>query len=200
MKPLALIKVLIVVTAFFWILSLLSQHHYDIMCLFDSRTYTGEQIPNEENVLVNDTVYISGLGDFDESDLEIASKAINDVFGLICKKIPPTSASSNLYSENGKLDAKSCSMLLNTANKTVYVTNEYVVSNGKIVCGSSTFTGNFVIVSDNFNNHVRNTTLHEMAHTLGADHCDNQCIMGHIELGEPNGEFCYDCKRQLGLL
>ena len=178
---------------------ILSQHNYDITCLFDSRTYTGERLTLEENNILNDTVYISGLGDFDQSDLEIASKAISDVFGLKCKIIPSTRTTDKLYTSNGKLDSKNCSLLLNTTNKTVYVTNEYVVSDDKIVCGSSVSNGNFAIVSDNFNNHVRNTTLHEMAHTMGSDHCDNQCILGHIELGEPNGQFCEECKKYLGL-
>jgi len=144
-------------------------------------------------------VYISGLGDFDQSDLEVASKAITEMYGLECQIIEPTNTTDDLYTVDGKLDAAVCSQMLNTTNKTVYVTNEYVKSHDKIVCGASTFNGNFVIVSDNFNNHVRNTTLHEMAHTFGVDHCDNQCILGHIELGEPNGKFCDNCKKQLGL-
>jgi hypothetical protein len=143
-------------------------------------------------------VYISGLGDYDQSDLEVASKAITEMYGIECQIIDPTATTGDLYTSEGKLDAMTCSNSLNTVNKTVYVTNEYVISHDRIVCGSSTFNGNFIIVSDNFND-VKNTTIHEMAHTFGLDHCDNQCILGHIELGDPNGKFCNDCKKQLGL-
>jgi len=166
--------------------------------VFSKMTNSGSSSESTPSV-EDQVVYISGLGDFDQSDLETASKAITEVYGLKCEIINPTSTSDILYNEKGKLDAKICHQQLNPKNKTVYVTNEYVMSDGIIVCGATTFYGNFIIVSDNFNNHVRNTTLHEMAHTFGLGHCDNQCILGHIKLGEPNGKFCNDCKIKLGL-
>lgn len=171
------------------------KNYSEIFSKMTNSRSSSESTPSVEDQVV----YISGLGDFDQSDLETTSKAITEVYGLKCEIISPISTSDILYNKKGKLDAEVCNRQLNPLNKTVYVTNEYVMSGGIIVCGASTNSGNFVIVSDNFNNNVRTTVLHEMAHTFGLGHCDNQCILGHIKLGEPNGKFCNDCKTKLKL-
>lgn len=144
------------------------------------------------------TVYISGLGKYSEPDLEVVSKEITKMFGFKCEIIEPTKTDSSLYTVNGKLDALICGHSLIYSNKTVYVTNEYILSHDKIVGGASFVGGNFAIVSNNFKD-LRNTTLHEFAHTLGLDHCDNQCLLGHVEIGDDKGDFCSDCKLKLGL-
>jgi len=165
--------------------------------IFSKMTNSGSSSESTPSV-EDQVVYISGLGDFDQSDLETASKAITEVYGLNCEIIGATSTSDILYTADGKLSAMVCSQQLASVNKTIYITNEYVMSHDKIVCGSSISNGNFVIVSNNFND-LENTTIHEMAHTFGLGHCDNQCILGHIKLGEPNGKFCNDCKTKLKL-
>ena len=47
----------------------------------------------------NQVIYISGLGDFNQSDLETASKEITDVFGFKCKIIDPIKA-KQLYAKH----------------------------------------------------------------------------------------------------
>ena len=143
-------------------------------------------------------VFISGLGKYSQTDLEIVSKEITKMFGIQCEIIGPTQTDSSLYTVDGKLKALSCGNSFNGSHKTVYVTNEYVMSHDRIVCGASYIDGNFIIISNNFND-LRSTTLHEMAHTLGLDHCENKCILGEIELGDKNGYFCNDCKLKLNL-
>ncbi len=165
---------------------------------YQTKQYSDSYLDKTISVDVKDqVVYISGLGDFNQSDLETASKKITEVYGLKCEIIEPTPTYKELYTSDNKLNVNTCSQLLNHTNKTVYITNEYIFRD-KIVCGSSISSGNFVIVSNNFND-LKNTTIHEMAHTFGLGHCDNQCILGHIELGDPNGKFCNDCKLKLGL-
>jgi predicted Zn-dependent protease len=141
-------------------------------------------------------IYISGLGKYSQPDLETVSKEITKMFGFKCEIIEPTQTDSSLYTVNGKLNALICAKTLNSNNKTVYVTNEYIMSHNKIVAGSSFVDGNFAIVSNNFKD-LRNTALHEFAHTLGLDHCENHCLLGEIDLGDNTGGFCNDCKLKL---
>jgi hypothetical protein len=141
-------------------------------------------------------IFVRGLGKYSQSDLDIASKEITKMFGIKCEIIEPMKTDGSLYTVNGKLSVLSCRNSFNGSHKTVYVTSEYIISDERVVCGSS--FGNFAIVSNNFND-LRNTTLHEFAHTLGLDHCDNQCLLGQLELGDNKGDFCNDCKLKLNL-
>jgi hypothetical protein len=143
-------------------------------------------------------IFVRGLGKYSQTDLEIVSKEITKMFGFKCEIIEPMKTDSSLYTVNGKLDGLICARSFDSNVKTVYVTNEYVMSHERIVCGASYIDGNFIIISNNFND-LRNTTLHEIAHTLGLDHCENKCILGEIELGDKNGYFCNDCKLKLNL-
>jgi hypothetical protein len=142
-------------------------------------------------------VYITGLGEYSQSDLEIASNAITEVYGFKCEIIDPTPTYDKLYTSDGQIDVVTCSQLLNSTNKTVYITNEYIF-NDEIVSGTSTSNGNFVIVSNNFGT-LKKTVIHEMGHTLGLDHCVETCIMGTRNRETCNGELCNDCKSKLGL-
>jgi len=143
-------------------------------------------------------IFVRGLGKYSQPDLEIVSKEITKMFGFKCEIIEPTQTESGLYTANGELDGLYCARFFNSNVKTVYVTNEYVKSHDIVVCGASYINGNFIIISNNFND-LRSTALHEMAHTLGLDHCDNKCILGHIKLGDNKGDFCNDCKIKLNL-
>ena len=190
---------LIMLAVFIWIDKLLSKHHYDVMCLFDRRTYNGKRISIEEgNLSKNETVYILGLGDFNQADLETASKEITEVFGFKCKIIDPVKTTPELYVTNtNRLDKDKCLTSLNPKNKTVYVKNESL--NSKNTSGSAKKNGKFIIIS-NTGNHVRKTVLHEMGHTLGMDHCDNnKCVMATRNIMTCNGQFCNNCKTKLGL-
>ena len=146
----------------------------------------------------NQVIYISGLGDFNQSDLETASKEITDVFGFKCEIIDPTSTYKELYTSDNKIDVTSCGQLLNHTNKTVYITNEYIYQD-EIVSGAAISNGNFVIVSNNFNT-FKKTVLHELGHTLGVGHCDdNKCNMATRNRLTCDGEFCDNCKIKLKL-
>ena len=188
---------LIMLAVFIWIDKLLSKHHYDVMCLFDPKTYTNEPI-RAVNTPVNDTVYIKGLGDFNQSDLETASKVITDVFGFKCKIIDPVKTTSKLYVTNtNRLDENKCKTSLHPKNKTVYITNESLSVKSKR--GSAKKNGKFIIVSNTENN-VRKTVLHELGHTLGMDHCNNnKCVMATRNYDLCNGKFCNNCKIKLKL-
>jgi hypothetical protein len=146
----------------------------------------------------NQVIYISGLGDFNQSDLETASKEITDVFGFKCKIIDPIKTTSKLYVTNtNRLDENKCMISLNPKNKTVYVTNESLSVKSKR--GSAKKNGKFIIITNTENN-VKKTVLHELGHTLGMDHCNNnKCVMATRNYDLCNGKFCNNCKIKLKL-
>lgn len=140
-------------------------------------------------------IYISGLGKYTPGSLEMVSNAITEYYGVKCEIIGSMDTYPLLYNSKGKLDVTSCSRYLSHTNKTIYVTDEYMVSD-VIVAGAADESGTFIILSDNFNN-LKNTARHEMAHTLGLDHCENKCVMGNHELSPNFIDFCNDCKLKL---
>ena len=160
---------------------------------------TNSEGSHKSDISVEDQViYISGLGDFNQSDLETASKEITDVFGFKCKIIDPIKTTSKLYVTNtNRLDENKCMISLNPKNKTVYVTNESLSVKSKR--GSAKKNGKFIIITNTENN-VKKTVLHELGHTLGMDHCNNnKCVMATRNYDLCNGKFCNNCKTKLGL-
>jgi predicted Zn-dependent protease len=165
--------------------------------VFSKLTNSGNS-PKSDISVDDKVVYITGLGDFNQSDLETASKEITDVFGVKCEIIGPVKTTSKLYVTNtDRLDENKCMTSLNPKNKTVYITNEYLSSKNR--AGAAQKNGKFIIVSNNCNN-LRKTVLHEFGHTLGMDHChNNKCIMATHNTMTCNGEFCDNCKTKLKL-
>ena len=154
-----------------------------------------KQILNKTNDKV---VFISGLGKYSQKDLDFVSNEITKMFEVKCEIISPKKTNSGLYDIDGKLDFGTCERLFNCRNKTVYVTNEYMAVNREGVCGATSIFGNCILVCNRYKD-LKNTVLHEVAHTLGLRHCKNKCIM--LECNEIKGdntlEFCNDCKLKL---
>ena len=96
-----------------------------------------------------------------------------------------------------RLDENKCMISLNPKNKTVYVTNESLSVKSKR--GSAKKNGKFIIITNTENN-VKKTVLHELGHTLGMDHCNNnKCVMATRNYDLCNGKFCNNCKIKLKL-
>jgi predicted Zn-dependent protease len=163
--------------------------------IFSKMTNSGDS-PKSDISVDDQVIYISGLGDFNQSDLEFASKEVTKVFGINCEIIDPVKTTSELYSDNTrKLDKEKCASVLRPSNKTIYITNEYF--DDENISGISMKNGKLVVVS-NTCNHLKKTIFHELGHTFGMDHCDdNKCIMGTRNIMTCNGEFCNNCKTKL---
>ena len=65
-----------------------------------SKMTNGGDIPKSDISVEDQVIYISGLGDFNQSDLETASKEITEVFGFKCEIIDPIKTTSELYVTN----------------------------------------------------------------------------------------------------
>ena len=163
--------------------------------IFSKMTNSGDS-PKSDISVDDQVIYISGLGDFNQSDLEFASKEVTKVFGINCEIIDPVKTTPELYSDNTrKLDKEKCASVLRPSNKTIYITNEYF--DDENISGISMKNGKLVVAS-NTCNHLKKTVLHELGHTLGMDHCDNnKCVMATRNRMTCNGEFCNNCKTKL---
>ncbi len=163
--------------------------------IFSKMTNSGDS-PKSDISVEDQVIYISGLGDFNQSDLEFASKEVTKVFGIKCEIIDPVKTTPELYSDNTKkLDREKCGSVLRPSNKTIYIKNEYF--DDKNISGIAMKNGKLVVAS-NTCNHLKKTILHELGHTFGMDHCDdNKCIMGTRNIMTCNDEFCNNCKTKL---
>ena len=179
---------------------LLSMHNYDFNCLFDPKTYTDEPLLTENSVEVNDTVYIKGLGNFNQSDLIKSKEILEDKFGVICKVDGSVETNQDFYTNDGLyLDETKCFSKLKSTNRVVYITNEGLFStelNKKLKGGSLNSNPNIIVRTKT----LKNTLYHEFGHLLGLHHCENKvCVMGVRNSNITNNEFCNNCSKKLKL-
>ena len=144
------------------------------------------------------TIYIRGLGDFTGSVLNEISKNISEFYGYKCLIEPPRNTNSNMYTSDGSsLETINCIQeLKREGKKTIYVTNENLVSGDLQIRGGTLFGCNTIIIESGDYN--KGTAIHEIGHTLGLGHCDNpKCVMAIYNDEENTYDFCENCKRKL---
>jgi len=140
-------------------------------------------------------IKIVGLGDVDYSVLEETSKIIEDFYGYSTSIVGSEQISSDLFINGDTLDAYKCVTSLGKDVKTIYVTNNNLYdNNGTRLRGYTTMYGNTIIVRG-VPKFIKETTIHEIGHTLGLDHCsDLTCIMAINNDEQDSGDFCSKCK------
>lgn len=143
--------------------------------------------------------HIVGLGEYSQSDLVNAKKYVEDFYGFKCVVDGSVSTKPSMYIENSiTLDVTKCLGELSVqGQKTIYITSEKIYSKEwGMVRGLTHLRGNTVIVKGG--EHLQETVIHELGHTLGLVHCDNpKCIMATHNDAEDTGQFCEKCKNQL---
>lgn len=147
----------------------------------------------------NVTFHIVGLGDYSQSDLVKAKKYVEEFYGFKCVVDGNVPTKPSMYVENSNtLNVTNCLAELSVhGQKTIYVTKEPLYSKQwGMLRGMTHMRGNTVIVKGG--EHLQETVIHELGHTLGLGHCDNkQCIMAVHNDAEDTGQFCSKCKNQL---
>ena len=163
----------------------------DSLIMYSNQTYV-ETNP-ENNILIR------GLGVHNPEDLEKISKYVKDFFGYNCKvvKAIPTTSKMYSYDNNSTLEVSQCiSEIGPTETKTIYVTNEDIISEGLNLRGGTYLNSNIIIIEHTKSD--KKTVIHELGHTLGLDHCDNlNCLMSIHNDDYEVKDFCNNCKKKL---
>ena len=148
-------------------------------------------------------VYLSGFNSFDDEYVKGAKKIIEDNFNFNC--VIKKSVSIG-YSENNFDCDLAQTKLGFSPNKycdydepvTVFITNENIHSLGKKVRGVC--YGNQIYVEQYHG--FKETVVHELCHSIGMSHCENECIMNsnakcrwNKKLNKPI--YCKYCKSKL---
>jgi len=145
------------------------------------------------------TIHIVGLGEYNQSDLVKAKKYVEEFYGFSCVVDGGVPTKPSMYIENSiTLNVTQCLGELSVpGQKTIYVTKESLYSKEwGMLRGMTHMRGNTVVVKGG--EHLQETVIHELGHTLGLGHCDNpQCIMAIHNDNEDTGQFCSKCKNQL---
>lgn len=170
----------------------------------NNKSYSSE--PSVDNVIPkNDTIYIIGLGKYQESDLEFASKTIKDFYGYPCKIMGEVKTTKAMYVNKGKgLDDMATLSNLWTDNvvsditfnkTTLYITDEILSQGNMDLRGSSYISYKNAIVRGG-RSFMKSTIIHEMGHLLGLNHCDDlTCVMAINNDEYDTGDFCVKCKK-----
>jgi archaemetzincin len=151
----------------------------------------------ETNLDVKTVVYVKGLGDFNQKDVNKIASYVTNFFRYECIVEEGVPTTQKMYFNSHDLDVSQCIFELNRHGvKTIYVTNENVVNKGQQIRGGTFLRCNTVIVEHT--DYDETTVLHEVGHTLGLVHCDNpKCLMAINNDAEVTMDFCDKCKKRL---
>lgn len=153
-------------------------------------------------------VYVHGLGDFTQSDLEVVRRGVEEFYGM--KTVIGSNYTPNRDLFNGQYFMAHNFLMSDISNGSgyhIYVTNyPMCVSNESVslISGRARhYQKNSVISTYQMtqnghysNNSLIHTATHEIAHNFGLDHCDNDnCLMKSH--GLDTRELCNNCKMQL---
>lgn len=145
----------------------------------------------------DDVVYICGLGNISSSKLNQSKQIIEDFYGIPCVVGDNVDIESSYYSGNtGMLDVNTLLTSLGGDRKVVYLVDEklYDPDMGQEVKGLTILYGNTSLVSTGT---LRSTLIHEFAHTLGVDHCENNGCVMNVGDGNYTEQLCSKCSNDL---
>jgi len=151
----------------------------------------------ETNLDVKTVVYVKGLGDFNQKDVNKIASYVTNFFGYECIVEEGVPTTQKMYFNSHDLDVSQCVFELNRHGvKTIYVTNQNLVNKGQQIRGGTFLRCNTVIVEHT--DYDETTVLHEVGHTLGLVHCNNpKCLMAINNDAEVTMDFCDKCKKRL---
>lgn len=160
-------------------------------------------IDKDENLSIPETddsqiIYISALGNVDESDLEFASSVIQDFYGFEVTILPQTDIDPYILNSDGTIHSvKACSKLDRDV-RTVYITEELLYDNRGVLLRGTTSGDNNTIIVRGETRFLRETLIHEIGHSFGLDHCEDlTCVMAVANDAYDSGDFCNKCKNNI---
>jgi predicted Zn-dependent protease len=146
------------------------------------------------------TITIKPLGDVDYSILIEATNIIRNFYGWDVRIGGQVELTNDLYiSGSNIVNADVCLRKFFSQERVVYIVNKRLWCTGNYIKGYASLNGGTVIAMAD-KSYLKETLLHEIAHTLGLVHCsDLRCIMAINNDQYETGTFCNNCKRKLGI-
>lgn len=168
------------------------------------KNYLNTEFKNELTTLEKEKVIkIIGLNDFNNSDLSLIKKTIENFYNIDCiieKNILTKYNDVKFYCENSQIEMNYKTKFNYDKNKgiKIFITNSDLYSNNLNVRGVC-YGNEIYLQSDN---KLKITTIHEIAHSLGLDHCENDCIMNSYSKikwckKSESPVFCNSCEQKL---
>lgn len=142
-------------------------------------TYLFSKMKNEKNMLNGDTIYIQGFGHYNDTELAKSKQIIEEIYGIPTKIITSIKLKKEYYLENS-INVDKCLKDFNDNYNKLLITNDdcYSIYNKTFVLGLSESEGNIIIINGKKINGLKHVMLHEIGHTSGLNHCDNEnCVM-----------------------
>lgn len=158
-----------------------------------SPEYSAPFTNNEKPVLIH------GLGEYNREDLLKAREILKEEFNIQSKICSSKRTEPSLYSSNHVelIAEKVLSQFRVEGENVVYVTSEPLISrSGENLRGMTHLGGTVIVLKGGV--HLKETLIHEMGHTFGLTHCDDEtCIMAINNDETDSGEFCRKCRKTL---
>lgn len=159
------------------------------------------------------TVYIQPLGHVNQQYIKTVEEAIGSVYGFKCKLLPASPHDKSLYAvSQTRYEANLILKRFMSYTYTLVITEKDIAhhKNDRLpeygILGLGSLTSKICVVSTHrlgsgklLNERLSKVAVHEIGHTLGLDHCDQQCIMqdarGKLSvIDKANIQPCYKCK------
>lgn len=153
-----------------------------------------------KNMLDGDTIYIQGIGSYNDRVLIQAKEIVEETYGVPAKIIEPIQLTSDYY-VNNSIDCHKCINDFDDNKNKILLTNEVCLTsedNG-YVNGLSELNGNILIVNEKNYIGLKRVIIHEIGHNTGLQHCENKnCVMS-IDRNDDihTMSLCDECKKSL---
>jgi hypothetical protein len=150
---------------------------------------------NNDDFLDGESIHIRGIGNYKYSSIIKLKRILNKCYDK------PVIIDSPLkgYYEYGNLQGQKCIDKYDSNDNTILITNDKLYSDisGKRVAGLAEYLGNIIIVIDDDYLNLKRVIVHEVGHTQGLNHCDNNhCYMS---CNRHDNEIFYLCKKCINI-
>jgi hypothetical protein len=177
-----------------------------IIGLLASIVFLFFSLPSSNPIAKKKTIYISGINYYSEKDFRVAKLTIERVFLVNCSILETRTISTTPFvidSDVIQIQSKKPDYFnYSGGDVVIHITNLDLVCQDTDIKGVS--YGDDIYVE---NKDLKITTIHELSHSFGLDHCSNICIMNPYcyrkwNINSDKPIFCKKCLHSLpnGLL
>jgi len=145
---------------------------------------------------LDEMVHIRALGFAEQSDLEESANAVTSYFGIPTKILSEIPTKEFMFFNDSLNGDVVLEHFVNNQTKTIYVSRYPLTDNDRQTLGGLTYPKAKAIII-NAKSGIRHITIHEMGHTFGLRHCNNEnCIMYYKYVKDVE-RLCSECNIKL---